>query len=179
MTQEFESGMVDAQRWRSSWIRSHQNANFGSLHFDPHYSFSHSEHTAMDEIKFQENCGRQSFYISLENQDTITKEGTPQLSRQKLSKDHVTYIHFVIHYEQHWAAVQIPISPFSIQGFPGQKFYSCHFHYTLCCQTSSKTGPSIDLISTVVQRIFDAQFRPIDWDFSIKDWYVFKALTLY
>lgn len=132
----------------------------------------------MDEIKLEESCGSRSFYISLQRQEeaiaSLGKKSQP--SRQFVSKDHSTYVHFGLELQRHWAAVQITICPFSLPGFLGQTFYSCQLRYTLCCQSCqvSATGPSINLISTAAQRIYDIFYQPSQWNFSVESWCVFK-----
>jgi hypothetical protein len=120
----------------------------------------------MDESKFISSCHRNSFYISLHDQDLENPR------RQIVSAVHTTHVHFVIQYKQHWAAVQLSISPFNLVQFPSQTFYSSSFRYSLCCDSLSGTG----LISTV-QRIYDEHFHPSRWDFSPKYWYVLVFLA--
>lgn len=110
----------------------------------------------MDESKFSSSCGHNSFYISLHDQ----KLENP--SRQTVSGVHTTRVHFLVQYEQHWAAVQLSISPFSLVQFPSQIFYSSSFRYSLCCHPP----PKVHLINSVVQRIYDAHFHPSQWSFS-------------
>ena len=128
----------------------------------------------MDEIELKANCGRHSFYISLQDQkEAITSlKRNLQPPRHAVSKDHTTHVHLVTQHEQHWAAVQISIQPFPIPTFPGQKFHSCHFRYSPCCQTPAQTRPTLDHISNAVQRIYDVFYQPTQWDFSVRQWYV-------
>ncbi|PMD60272.1 uncharacterized protein K444DRAFT_400042 [Hyaloscypha bicolor E] len=112
----------------------------------------------MDESKIRLSCHHNSFYIPLDERDQ------EKSSRQAVSAVHTTHVHFVVQYEQHWAAVQLSISPFALAAFPGQTFYSSHFRYSLCCHPP----PRHDLINSVVQRIYDARFHPSPWNFSVK-----------
>jgi hypothetical protein len=132
----------------------------------------------MEETKFEKVCGINSFYVSLEEQKQTTSTVARDLrsSRRLVSKDSASFVHFILEHESHWAAIQIVISPFTLKSYPGQQFYSCQLHYALGCQRCSAPegdGPSIDLISTSAQRIYDIFYRPGPWDFLVRDWYVF------
>ena len=130
----------------------------------------------MDESKFKAICNRNSFYISLEDQ----KEAVSRLERDLrplrliVSKDHKTHVHLAVQHGQHWAAVQISISPFSLRSIPGQRFYSCCFRYTSCCETFVPK----DVLSDVVQSVYDVYYQPTQWDFSSKHWYVLESCRL-
>ncbi|KAF8850017.1 hypothetical protein BDZ45DRAFT_697076 [Acephala macrosclerotiorum] len=125
---------------------------------------------SMDESKLKAIRSRNSVYISLQDQEQAEAglEHNLRPQRLKLSKDHTTYVHLAVQQEQHWAAVQISLSPFSLQHIPEQKFYSCHFCYTWCCEAPATTGPPNDVLGSVVQRIYDVYFQPTQWDFSSK-----------
>jgi len=125
----------------------------------------------MDEDRFKTAYGIHSFFfLSLDQKDALTGLRRSSQERQTVSKDHVTHIHLVIQHNRHFAAVQISIIPFSIPRFPRQNFYSSTFRYSLCCQSSAEAGLSTDLISTVVQKIYDIHYQPSEWDFSDNDW---------
>jgi hypothetical protein len=130
----------------------------------------------MDESQFKARRSPTSIYISLQDQEQaetgLEHNLPPRLL--KVSKDHKTYVHLAVQQEQHWAAVQISILPFSLQQIPDQKFYSCHFAYTWCCEAPVTTAPPNDVLGSVVQRIYDVYFQPTQWDFSSKHWYVSK-----
>lgn len=128
----------------------------------------------MDEAIFKSNCCGRSFYTSLQEQkDSLALVGANARPLcPSISKEHLTFVHLVIHQGDHWAAVQITISPFSIQDFPSQTFYACRLRYTLCCQTTATKASFAAHIFTVVQRIYDIHYHPTQWDFSVERWYV-------
>lgn len=128
---------------------------------------------SMDEGRLQAISRDDSIYISLIDQEkTKTEgEGSPP-ARRAVSKECTTRIHFPVYYNDHWAAVQLSISPFELQDIPKQKFFRCRFRYTWCCETA----PAAD-ITGEVQRIYDYYFQPTQWDFSSIYWYVFEKLS--
>jgi len=129
----------------------------------------------MDESKFRPNSNHNVFYISLEDQRTAVAGLERGLRpRSSISKNHKTYVHLAVQHEQHWAAVQVSITPFSLRSIPGQKFYSCCFRYTLCCETSVPNN----ILSAAVQSVYDVYYQPNQWDFSNEHWYVSGAVAL-
>jgi hypothetical protein len=130
----------------------------------------------MDESKLQLAISdRDSIYISLLEQRNAETEGEGSRSpRRRISRERTTRIHFPIHHDKHWAAVQLSISPFELRQIPNQKFFRCRFRYTWCCETV----PTAD-ISREVQQIYDCYFQPTQWDFSSIYWYVLGKLSLW
>ena len=124
----------------------------------------------MDESKLYSH---RSFYISLQDQlNAISaSEVIARRPGHRVPKDRTTRIHFAAQHDQHWAAIQVFITPFGIKAIPNQTFFSCRFRYTLCCQTALGADNSSELLDAV-QRIYDVYFQPTQWDFSSKCWYV-------
>jgi hypothetical protein len=129
-------------------------------------SFSPASPSFMDESNFSPACGSNSFYITLQEQN---ERNTP---RWAVSDVHTTHVHFAVQQGQHWAAVQLSITPFTVEDFPHQTFHSKSFLYLLCCHLPQAT----DFISSVVQRIYDTRFQLSQWNCSL--WYVFESPLL-
>lgn len=110
----------------------------------------------MNETSLQTLCNSSILYHTLEEQNDIlhTKEGLPP--RRTVSTTRSTYIHFGVQLEEHLAAVQLIIAPFTIRSIPGQTFYTSNYRYTLCCNSEN---PST--ICQIVQRTYDIYYHPI------------------
>ncbi len=92
-------------------------------------------------------------------------------SRRVVSRDSNTYILMVIAVSGHWVAVQVTISPFTLEQFRGQIFFSSQLRYGPCCRQINNTSTSHLVINTV-QRIVDSDYRPVFWDYSSSQWCV-------
>lgn len=119
----------------------------------------------MEESRFRSNCQSHSFYISLAEQRDALAADVQTSFRQTLKDHSTTYIHLGITYVGHWAAIQISVSPFAIQNFPGQIFFACHLRYSLCCKTAATTNFYLNIIKTT-QRVYDSHNSPSQWDFT-------------
>jgi hypothetical protein len=134
------------------------------------YNTRPSNVLSMNESKLQAISSGNSIYISSIDQKNAETEGQGLRSpRRAVSRECTTRIHFPFHHDEHWAAVQLSISPFDLPNIPMQKFFQCHFRYTWCCGTAPKAD-----IFREVQRIYDCYFQPTLWNFSSEHWYVFR-----
>jgi hypothetical protein len=77
----------------------------------------------------------------------------------------------VIAVSGHWVAVQVTISPFTLEQFRGQTFFSSQLRYGPCCRQINNTETSHLVVGTV-QRVVDSHYRPVCWDYSLSQWYV-------
>jgi hypothetical protein len=133
----------------------------------------------MDESKLEAICGRDSFYISLQDQKNASTvlESTLRSPRQDLSRERTTRVYFAVHCDQHWAAVELSIAPFGLRLLPGQKFFRSCFRYTWCCETAQSADSSFEVFGAV-QRIYDYYYQPSPWNFSNQYWYVLGGCHL-
>jgi hypothetical protein len=135
-------------------------------------SMDESNFQEIDESKLQAISRGDSIYISLkERRNAETREGS-QSPRRAVSRECPTHIHFPIHDDGHWAAVQLSILPFELQDIPKQKFFQSRFRYTWCCETAPRADITRD-----VQGVYDDYFHPSPWDFSHGYWYVLGKLS--
>jgi hypothetical protein len=126
----------------------------------------------MDEENLRASCGAHAFYISLQDQkgvdETISRPTSPTVS-----KEQTTQIYLAVRHHQHWAAVQISVSPFDIAAVPEQKFLQCYLRHTWCCEGA--VGESLEQEPwKSVQRIYDFYYGPT-WNFSSEYWYAFRS----
>ena len=138
----------------------------GSSNFNLHIRRPRiSSSTTMNEMNFQSICNSFNHYRTLDEQTALLriKEGLP--SRRTLSTTRPTYVQFPVQLERHWAAVQITVTPFILRKIPGQTFYTSSYRYTLCCDLANPSP-----ICQIVQRTYDVDYHPIQWDFSNKNW---------
>jgi hypothetical protein len=133
----------------------------------------------MDDSKLKAICSHDSFYISLQDQKNAATglENTLRSPRKDLSRELTTRVHFAVHCDLHWAAVQLSISPFELRAFPGQKFFRSCFRYTWCCGTARRVDSSSEVFGAV-QRIYDYYYQPSPWNFSSQYWYVSESYHL-
>jgi hypothetical protein len=128
-----------------------------ALHFSPG--------STMDEQVFWSLCDPASYW-------TFDEQKTPRSRKSRtVFLDGNTYIHMVIELSGHWVAVQVTISPFTLEKFHGQTFFSSQLRYGPYCRQISDTHTS-HLVVDTVQRIVDSHYRPVCWDFSSDQWYV-------
>lgn len=120
---------------------------------------------SMDESILNAICKGNSCYLSLRNDETRPKGATLQPPHRRLSKEHTTCIHLAIQHCQHWAAVQISVSPFDVREIPRQKFFRCSLRYTWCCAIADKEGNFSEACKDL-QRRFDIHYGFNRWDFS-------------
>lgn len=85
------------------------------------------------------------------------------------------FLLFIAAQHNHYASVQIQITPFSLDEHPGQVFYSSTAHYKACCQDVEATAFGDALYGTA-QRVYDSSFPLQCWNFSNKScWKVLSA----
>ncbi|KFY09644.1 hypothetical protein V492_05414 [Pseudogymnoascus sp. VKM F-4246] len=117
----------------------------------------------MEEENLRASCGAHSFYISLQDQKSVN-ETISRSTGPTVSKEQTTQIHLAVRHHQHWAAVQISVSPFDIAAIPEQKFLQCCLRHTWCCEGA--VGESLEQEPwKSVQRVYDSYYGPT-WNFS-------------
>jgi hypothetical protein len=109
-----------------------------------------------------------SYYTFDEQKATIHNHKSPQ---RRVSPNGNTYILMVIGVSGHWVAVQVTISPFTLEQFRGQTFFSSQLRYGPCCRQINN-GDTSHLVVGTVQRVVDSHYRPVCWDYSSSQWYV-------
>jgi hypothetical protein len=109
-----------------------------------------------------------SYYTFDEQKAAIHNHKSPQ---RIVSRDGNTYILMVISVSGHWVAVQVTISPFTLEQFRGQTFFSSQLRYGPCCHQINNRDTSHLIVGTV-QRVVDSHYRPVCWDYSSSQWYV-------
>lgn len=87
------------------------------------------------QIKMKEDCFKS--LCSSENLLYCSKKQRKD-SEKKTSKPSIplttpTYVHLYVESASHSAAVQICISPFSVEDYPNQIFFSSKYRYCPCC----------------------------------------------
>ena len=94
-----------------------------------------------------------------------------QSIRYAISRTHQTHVLLRVSLSGHCAAIHLIISPFNIQQYQEQTFFSSSYGYNLCCAHSESviTPP---LIANYVQTIYDTYYQPCQWDFLPKQSYV-------
>jgi len=121
--------------------------------------------STMDEQVFSSLCDPASYW-------TFDEQKAPRSRKSRIVfRDGNTFIHMVIELSGHWVAVQVTISPFTLEKFHGQTFFSSKLRYGPCCRQISNTDTS-HLVVDTVQRIVDSHYRPVCWDYSSDQWYV-------
>jgi hypothetical protein len=134
--------------------------------------FSHDLHFpqgVMDDQVLSSLCRDPISYCTFDEQKAaIDNHKSPQ---RMVSPDGNTYIHMVIAVSGHWVAIQVTISPFTLEQFRGQTFFSSQLRYGPCCRQINNTDTS-HLVVGIVQRVVDSYYRPVCWDYSSNQWYV-------
>ncbi|KAH7378962.1 hypothetical protein BKA64DRAFT_714138 [Cadophora sp. MPI-SDFR-AT-0126] len=104
-----------------------------------------------------------SYFTLAEQREDTTQHRSFQ---RQISRDGNTYICMVVPVHcRHWVAVRITITPFSLEQFPGQIFFSSQLHYGPCCCEIDHTTTS-DIVKNTVQRVIDSSYRSVCWDYS-------------
>ena len=123
----------------------------------------------MDDRVLSSLCRDPASYCTFDEQKAaIDNHKSP---RRIVCLDGNTYIHMVIAVSGHWVAVQVTISPFTLERFHGQTFFSSQLRYGPCCRQINNTDTS-HLVVGIVQRVVDSHYRPVCWDYSSNQWYV-------
>lgn len=95
-----------------------------------------------------------------------------------LSKEKPTYIFFYIRLPNspHLALVALTTVPTPHPKWGCQVYYSSYFQcWPCCCQWIDSN--SCALVTKRVQDVYDAYYRPCQWDFSCEEWYVIAYLV--
>jgi hypothetical protein len=115
----------------------------------------------MNENDFLSRCKGNVHYCSMKQQE----ESLERSLRHHISLTTITYIHLFVQSGPHSSAVQITISPFSLENYPKQTFFHSKYRYSLCCEKAPQ-----DTVATIVkervQKVYDAFYLPGYWDFS-------------
>ncbi|KAF8847680.1 hypothetical protein BDZ45DRAFT_314554 [Acephala macrosclerotiorum] len=129
--------------------------------FFPPTSFS--DDSTMEDRVLSSMCIDPTSYCSFSEQGEALKQG--QAARRMVSRDGNTYIHMVVPILTHWVAVQVTISPFALEKFPGQTFFSSQLRYGPCCR-QIHDGGTLDAVRDTVQKVIDSFYRPVCWNYS-------------
>ena len=107
--------------------------------------------------------GPVSYYtLAEQREDSIRRK----ISQREISRGENTYICMVIPVHcRHWVAVRVTISPFSLERFPGQIFFSSQLRYGPCCCDIDHKITS-DIVKNTVQRVIDSSYRSVCWNYS-------------
>ncbi|KAH6694382.1 hypothetical protein BKA61DRAFT_683701 [Leptodontidium sp. MPI-SDFR-AT-0119] len=107
--------------------------------------------------------GPVSYYTLAEQREDSTRH---KISQREISRRGNTYICMVVPVHcRHWVAVRVTISPFSLEKFPGQIFFSSQLHYGPCCCDIDHKNTS-DIVKNTVQRVIDSSYRSVCWNYS-------------
>jgi hypothetical protein len=116
--------------------------------------------TTMDDGGLRSLCiEKESYYTFNQQQEALISPGP-----QRIFRDRNTYVHMVIPVLTHWVAVQVTISPFTLQQYPGQTFFSSKFRYGPCCCQINQSHASI--VTNTVQKVIDYFYQSFSWDYS-------------
>ncbi|KAH6712149.1 hypothetical protein BKA61DRAFT_609740 [Leptodontidium sp. MPI-SDFR-AT-0119] len=115
----------------------------------------------MDDGDLRSLCiEKESYYTLDQQQEALIYPGRPQ----RIFRDRDTYVHIVIPVLTHWVAVQVTISPFALQQYPGQTFFSSKFRYGPCCCQINQSHASI--VANTVQKVIDFFYQSFSWNYS-------------
>jgi hypothetical protein len=118
----------------------------------------------MDDANLRSMCiEKESYYTFNQQREALIYRGP-----QRLFRDRNTYIHMVIPVLTHWVAVQVTISPFTLQQYSEQTFFSSKFRYGPCCCQINQSHVSI--VTNTVQKVIDYYHQSFSWNYSSAEW---------
>ncbi|ORX93635.1 hypothetical protein BCR34DRAFT_235437 [Clohesyomyces aquaticus] len=74
------------------------------------------------------------------------------------------FIYFMVSLKEHYASVQICVTPFCLESYPEQSFYSSSARYKRCCP-AAKTVDFTNCLCNTAQRVYNSAFRLQNWNF--------------
>jgi hypothetical protein len=118
----------------------------------------------MEDYILQSLCADPTSYCAFQAQREASEQS--KAPRRQISHDRKTYVHMVIPIQGHWVSVQVTISPFVLEKYPGQTFFSSQLRCGPCCRRIGHTDTLWTATSTV-QQVIDSSYRSVCWNYSL------------